>query len=79
MDQTQMPNVTVTVDEQLKARMADHPEINWSQVARNAFESKVEDLELLDALAADSELTTAEAERIADRIDERVARRLVEQ
>lgn len=78
MTRTPMPNVTVTVDEDLKARMDEYPEINWSAVARKSIASKLEDLELLDALAADSELTDEDIDELADRIDERVARRLAE-
>jgi hypothetical protein len=33
-----MSNVTVRVPEELKQRMARHKRINWSEVARKAFE-----------------------------------------
>lgn len=71
-----MPNVTVRVDEDLKAKMDRHPEINWSEVARQSFEKKANDLELLDRIAADSELTEEDVEEIADQVNEAVAERL---
>lgn len=77
-----MANVTVSVDDDLKARMDDHTEINWSQVARDAFEEKLVDLEtieklkdfeLMDEIASKSELTDDDVEEIAERIDREMA------
>lgn len=66
-----MPTITVNVDEALKERMERHPEINWSEVTRQAIRGKIEQLELLDELTAESELTEADVSEIAARIDER--------
>jgi hypothetical protein len=71
-----MPTITVNVDDTLKERMEQHPEINWSEVTRQAIEEKVEHLELLDQLTADSELTAADAEELAAAIDENAHERL---
>jgi hypothetical protein len=51
--------------------MERHPEINWSEVTRQAIRGKIEKLELLDELTAESELTEADVSEIAARIDER--------
>ena len=67
-----MPTVTVSVDEQLKQRMEEHPEINWSEVTRQAIEEKISELELLDELTADSTLSVEEATEISERVDENV-------
>jgi hypothetical protein len=32
-----MPNVTIRVPDDLKEEMDDHPEINWSEVARRSM------------------------------------------
>jgi len=32
-----MPTITVNVDDDLKKRMEKHPEINWSEVTRQAI------------------------------------------
>jgi hypothetical protein len=74
-----MPTVTVNVDEELKEQMEGHPEINWSEVARNAFEEKLDDLEMMDRLTSDSELTEEDVEELAELIDTNVAQRLAEQ
>jgi len=77
-----MANVTVTVPDEFKERMEGHPEINWSQVAREAFQEKITDLETIEMLreydaieeiASKSELTEADVEEIAERIDRSMA------
>ena len=82
-----MANVTVTVDDDTKEEMSEFPEINWSQVAREAFEERVEemrklermrDFEVMDDLAAESELTERDTAEIADRIDRRMAEEFVD-
>lgn len=66
-----MPTITVNVDDDLKSRMDRHPEINWSEVTRQAIREKIDALELLDELTADSTLTDADVEELAARIDRR--------
>ena len=64
-----MPNVTVSVDDSLKSQMDDHPEINWSEVARQAIREKVRDLRVMKELVEGSELTEEDIEELAARID----------
>lgn len=73
-----MPSVTVSVPNDLKERMDDHPEINWSQVARTAIKEKVDDLEMMDRITSDSELTDEDVELLAEKVDSNVAERLVD-
>jgi ribosomal protein L15 len=74
-----MPTITVNVDDALKERMEKHPEINWSEVTRQAIRDKIEKLELMDELTADSELTNADVDEIADKINESARERLEEE
>jgi hypothetical protein len=71
-----MPTITVNVDEALKERMENHPEINWSEVTRQAIREKIEHLELLDELTADSEFTREDVEELASEIDRAARDRL---
>ena len=73
-----MPTITVNVDDDLKERMEKHPEINWSEVTRQAIRSKIEKLELMDELTADSELTDEDVDEIAAKINES-ARKCIEE
>ncbi len=73
-----MPSITVNVDDDLKERMEEHPEINWSEVTRQAIQEKITKLELMDELTADSDLTEQDVDELADRINESARQRLEE-
>ena len=64
-----MPSITVNVDDDLKDRMEQHPEINWSEVTRQAIQEKIETLEVMDELTSGSELTESDVAEIADKIN----------
>jgi predicted CopG family antitoxin len=65
-----MPTITVNVDDDLKERMEKHPEINWSEVTRQAIQKKIEALEVMDELTSESDLTESDVQEIADKINE---------
>ena len=73
-----MPTITVNVDDDLKDRMEKHPEINWSEVTRQAIQEKIETLEVMDELTSDSELTEEDVSEIVDKINERGRERVDE-
>ncbi len=66
-----MATITVNVDDDLKERMEKHPEINWSEVTRQAIQEKIEALELMAELTSASKLTESDVQEIADKINER--------
>lgn len=74
-----MPTITVNVDDSLKEQMKNHPEINWSEVTRQAIQGKIEKLELMDELTADSELTEEDVDELAAKINERARTRVEEE
>ena len=74
-----MPTITVNVDDALKERMEKHPEINWSEVTRQAIQEKIEKLELLDELTSDSELTEEDVDELAAKINESARKRVEEE
>ncbi len=74
-----MPSITVNVDDDLKERMEKHPEINWSEVTRQAIQEKIETLEMMDELTNESELTERDVQEIADKINERGRKRVDEE
>ena len=65
-----MPSITVNVDDDLKERMERHPEINWSEVTRQAIQEKIETLEVMAELTNESDLTESDVQEIADKINE---------
>jgi hypothetical protein len=74
-----MPTITVNVDAELKKRMEEHPEINWSEVTRQAIQEKIESLEVMDELTSSSELTESDVADIADKINESAHERVEEE
>ena len=74
-----MPTITVNVDDDLKERMEKHPEINWSEVTRQAIRNKIEKLELMDELTTDSKLTDEDVDEIAAKINESARKRIEEE
>lgn len=73
-----MPTITVNVDDDLKERMEEHPEINWSEVTRQAIQEKITKLELMDELTADSDFTNQDVDELADKINKSARQRLEE-
>jgi hypothetical protein len=74
-----MPTITVNVDDDLKERMENHPEINWSEVTRQAIQEKIETLEVMDELTSRSDLTESDVQEIADKINESGRKRVDEE
>ena len=69
-----MPNITLSVPEDVHAIMKEHKEIRWSEIARRAISDYAKKLALLDALTQDSELT----EEDVMALDEKVKRGIYE-
>lgn len=74
-----MPTITVNVDDDLKERMEKHPEINWSEVTRQAIQEKIETLEVMDELTSKSKLTENDVQEITDKINESGRKRVDEE
>ena len=68
-----MVNVTLTVPADLKKRMDMFPEINWSEVARQAFNQKIQELLILRSITSKSKLTDGDVKEIGDRIKMAIA------
>ena len=51
-----MPNITLSLPAEVHRLMRKYPEIRWSEVARRAIISKLDDLQRLDDLTAASKL-----------------------
>lgn len=71
-----MGNITLSVPEELHKRMRKHTELKWSDIARQAFEKKLKEIELMTDLLSKSELTEEDAERIGHAIKAKARKRL---
>ena len=65
-----MPNMTLAVDEWTAKEVRSHPEIRWSEVAREAIKRKLQELHALDAAFANSSLTASDVKRLARKANE---------
>ena len=70
-----MATISVSVEDEMKGRMSELEEINWSAVARNAFEEKLKEVEILKKLTSKSKLTAKDAHEISNRISESMAKK----
>ena len=70
-----MTNLTLAVPEILHKRLSEHPEMKWSEVARQAFEKKLEEFELEEKLIRRIKLTEKDAEDIGNKLKSDIRKR----
>jgi hypothetical protein len=63
-----MANMTLAVPDELHERMKKQSAIRWGEVARQAFEQKLQQLEWMDEVLKESKLTEKDAEEIGNKI-----------
>lgn len=63
-----MPNITLSIPEELHKKMKQMSETRWSEVARRAIEQKINDLETLNRLASKSKMTQKDVDEISEKI-----------
>ena len=73
-----MVNLTLSIPEELKKELDRHPEMNWSEVARQAFKEKVAKLEILEKFSSKFKLSEKDAKQLADKINLAVSKRFSE-
>ena len=71
-----MPTITLSVPEDLKHKMDESKEINWSEVARSAIKTKVSQLKILKAISSKSKLTDKDALDLGRKINKSLHERL---
>ena len=70
-----MVNLTVSIPTDLKHKMDDFAEINWSAVAREAFNEKINDLEFIKKFKSKSNLTEEDAINLGKELNKKLAKR----
>lgn len=68
-----MPNMTIRIPDDLKTAIDNHPEINWSEVARQSMWEYVRKIEVADEIASRSELTEADAKELSEKLKHDIA------
>ena len=70
-----MTTMTLAIPSELKNKMENFPEMNWSEVARQAFIQRIKDLEFLRKFKSDSTLTEEDALRLGRKLNKNLAKR----
>jgi len=70
-----MVNMTLSIAEQMYNEMKKHTEVKWSDVARSAIKKKLAELEIMDKVLGNSDLTESDAELIGHKIKAEIRKR----
>ena len=70
-----MPNVTLSIPEEIHKVMKVHNEIRWSEIARRAISKQVHKLMIMDKIASKSKLTMKDIEVINKKVKEDLIKR----
>lgn len=73
-----MVSMTLAIPEELKKEMDRHPEMNWSEIARQAIKERLEKFLLLkkmDEMLKNSKLTEKDAIMLGRKVNKALAKR----
>ena len=70
-----MPNITISVSEELYTTIKKHKQIRWSEVARRAMQMYAKKLVILDKVLEDSEMTEKDAIELGKKIKHGMSKR----
>jgi len=65
-----MANLTLSIPNDLKRKMEEFPEINWSEVARDSIKRKIAQLNFMKSFRMDSEITPEDALKLGKEVNE---------
>jgi hypothetical protein len=71
-----MTSLTLSVSKELKKMMDEHPEINWSEVARQSIMQKLALLAKMDRLLKNSKLTEKDAIEIGRKVNKGITKHM---
>lgn len=69
-----MSTVSVSIPDNLKHKMTELDDINWSAVARKAFEHKIGQVEFLKKIARKSKLTEKDAIELSNKLNQEASK-----
>lgn len=72
-----MVSITLSVPEELKKEMDDFPEMNWSEIARQAIREKLNILRKMDMILSKSKMTEKDALELGKKVNKAVAKRIL--
>ena len=69
-----MPNITLSISEELKKEMKKYSSVKWSSAVRNIIEQKIADFEEADSIAKKSRLNWKTWKIISAKISKNAAK-----
>jgi hypothetical protein len=69
-------NLTLAIPIELRRKMQEHDEVNWSAVIRKLLQQHMERVEIAERIAQKSRLNERDAREISELIDKEVAKKL---
>ena len=73
-----MPNMTLSIPEDIYHIVKSHKEIRWSEIARKAIADYAKKLALMDAILVDSELTEKDVMKLDKKIKKGIHKHYME-
>jgi hypothetical protein len=73
-----MPNMTLSIPEELHEFVKKHNEINWSEIARRAMTEQARKIELMEKLTENSKLTKDDIMKLDKEIKKALMKRYKE-
>jgi len=70
-----MPNMTLSIPEDIHSIIKKHNEIKWSEIARRAITQEAKKLSLMDKIASKSKLTMDDVKEIDKKIKDGLFKR----
>jgi len=73
-----MVSITLAIENELREKMKEHPEVKWSQVARQSIKNQIEEWEELNKIASKSKFTEKDAKDLSSKVDKELLRHFEE-
>lgn len=73
-----MVSLTLSVPEEMKKEMDKFPEINWSEIARQTIQKRLEILKQFQEFTKDSTFTEEDALRLGKEVNTSLAKRYLQ-
>ena len=70
-----MPNMTLSIPEELHKKMKNMSDIRWSEIARRAIEQRMNDLEIMNKITSKSKFTEKDIKELSDKIKRGIAKK----
>jgi len=70
-----MPNMTLSIPEELHKKMKQMSEIRWSEIARRAIEQRINDLETMNKITSQGKFTRRDIEELSKKVKIGIAKK----